>query len=434
LIGCLGTGSLPAKQDITAKYIDLCGEGFMEQSNTMQNVVRTSCRLCGSSRLKDVISLGEQYINDFPPSPAEKGRNGKCPLDVVLCEDCSLFQLRHTAPQELLYSRHYWYKSGINDTIKGDLKRITEVASQIVDVKPDDVVLDIGANDGTLLSYLEGKAVRIGCEPATNLQAELRLNAEHVIGDFWTKENYQKLGVKKAKIITAIGMFYDMEDPNQFIRDAAEVLAPDGVFVAQLMTLRPMLQQNDLGNICHEHLEYYTYRSLQHLFESNGLEIFDVQENAINGGSYRLFARHLRNGSIDYPENYTASDLHDFMDRLDRAREHCVAYIKSAVKNGKRVYAYGASTKGNVILQYYGLDGTVIKGAADRNPVKWGAYTLTDIPIVSEDEGRQNADIFLVLPYGFIDEFVRRESEWLNKGGEFVVPLPEFRVIRSQGR
>ena len=218
---------------------------------------------------------GEQYINDFPSSPAEKGRNGKCPLDVIVCEDCSLFQLRHTAPQELLYSRHYWYKSGINDTIKADLKSIAEAASAFSNLHPDDVVLDIGANDGTLLSNLGGKAIRVGCEPATNLQEELQTNCEYLIGDFWTRD-FDKLGIKKAKVITAIGMFYDMEDPNQFIRDAAAVLAPGGIFIAQLMTLKPMLEQNDVGNICHEHLEYYTYESLKRLFESNGLEIFDV--------------------------------------------------------------------------------------------------------------------------------------------------------------
>jgi SAM-dependent methyltransferase len=380
--------------------------------------------------LKDVISLGEQYINDFPSSPGEKGRNGKCPLDVVLCENCSLFQLRHTAPQELLYSRHYWYKSGINDTIKTDLKTIADAAVATVNLKPDDVFLDIGANDGTLLSYLKGRAIRVGCEPATNLLADLKANAEYVIGDFWTRENYDKLSIGKAKAITAIGMFYDMEDPNQFIRDVAEALAPGGVFIAQLMTLKPMLEQNDLGNICHEHLEYYTYKSLKYLFETSGLEIHEVQESAINGGSYRLFARHMEKGSIDYKENHGEGDLYSFGDRLERQRGLCVSYIKQAVKDGKRVYVYGASTKGNVILQYYGLDNKLIDGAADRNPAKWGKYTLTDIPIVSEEEGRAKADVFLVLPYGFIDEFVRREGDWINAGGEFVVPLPELRVIR----
>jgi NDP-4-keto-2,6-dideoxyhexose 3-C-methyltransferase len=403
----------------------------MSDPNRLENIFRESCRLCGSSRLRGVVSLGEQYINDFPSTPAEKGRNGKCPLDLVVCDQCSLIQLRHTAPQELLYSRHYWYKSGINDTIRNDLREIAETASRIVNLQPNDVILDIGANDGTLLSNLKGKAIRVGCEPATNLQPELRANAEQVIGDFWTRENYEKLGVGKAKVITAIGMFYDMENPNQFIRDAAAVLAPGGVFIAQLMTLKSILEQNDIGNICHEHLEYYTYESLKYLFESNGLEIFDVQENAINGGSYRLFARHKENGSIDFPEAFNAGDLVPFMQRLDRQRDLCVRHIRKSVADGKRVYIYGASTKGNVILQYYGLDGSLIRGAADRNPAKWGKFTLTDIPIVSEQEGRDNADVFLVLPYGFIDEFVKRESDWLGRGGEFIVPLPEFRVIRQ---
>jgi NDP-4-keto-2,6-dideoxyhexose 3-C-methyltransferase len=399
----------------------------------MKNILRTTCRLCNSSSLRDVISIGDQFINDFPATPADKGRNGKCPLDLIVCDFCSLFQLRHTAPQELLYARHYWYKSGINSTIKKDLKSIADEITQIVTLKPDEVVLDIGANDGTLLSNLSGKAIRVGCEPATNLQSELRTNCEYMIGDFWDKKQYEKLSLKKAKVITAIGMFYDMEDPNQFIRDAASVLAPDGVFVAQLMTLKPMLQQNDVGNICHEHLEYYTYKSLRYLFEKNGLEIFEVRENNINGGSYRLYARHFQKGSVNYTEDLDISDLYLFRDRLERERKLCVDYITNAVKDGKRVFAYGASTKGNVILQYYGLDSKFISGAADLNPDKWGKHTLTDIPIVSEEEGRKNADIFLVLPYGFIEEFVQRESDWLESGGEFLVPLPEFRIIRGKG-
>ncbi|HBA89454.1 MAG TPA: hypothetical protein DCZ75_16155 [Geobacter sp.] len=397
----------------------------------MKNITRTTCRLCGSDKLKDIISIGEQYINDFPSSPAEKGRNGKCPLDVVMCETCSLFQLRHTAPQELLYARHYWYKSGINSTIRNDLEGIAEAACSLASLGPDDVFLDIGANDGTLLSNLAGKAIRVGCEPADNLVEELAQRADHVIHDFWNKEAYQAIGVKKAKAITAIGMFYDMEDPNQFIRDAAEVLDEDGIFIAQLMTLKPMLKQNDVGNICHEHLEFYTYASLKFLFEQNGLEIFRIEENTINGGSYRIFARHLAEGSIDYPEESFEEELYAFRDRLEKHRALCVDYIEKCVAAGKKVYAYGASTKGNVILQYYGLDNTLIAGAADLNPVKWGKYTLTDIPIVSEEEGREKADVFLVLPYAFVDSFIEREQEWLEKGGEFVVPLPEFRVVRK---
>jgi len=396
-----------------------------------KNIYRETCRLCGSGGMKDVMSLGDQYINDFPDNPSQKGRNGICPLDIVVCEKCSLFQLRHTAPQELLYSRHYWYKSGVNDTIKNDLKQITEVASEIVKLKSDDVYLDIGANDGTMLSNLKGKAIRVGCEPADNIQNDLKKNCDYVIHDFWNADKFNALGLKKAKVITAIGMFYDMEDPNQFIRDAAKVLDENGVFIAQLMTLKPMLKSLDLGNICHEHLEYYTYKSLKYLFENNGLEIYKLEENAINGGSYRIFARHKKTGSIDWQENYGVQDVLEFKKQLDLNKEKCLSHIKTLLGQGKKIYVYGASTKGNAILQYYGLNQTHIVAAADRNPEKWGKYMLTDIPIVSEDEGRKNADAFLILPFGFVEEFVRREKEWLDAGGTFIVPLPEFRIISS---
>ena len=395
----------------------------------MENIEHKFCRLCGSGDMEFVISLGEQYINDFPDDPAEKGRNGKCPLDIVHCKNCDLFQLRHTAPQELLYSRHYWYKSGINNTIKNDLREIAEIALSFVSPGGDNVVLDIGANDGTMLRNLKGKVTTVGCEPASNLQDELRANCTYIIPDFWNVENYKKLELPDAKVITALGMFYDMEDPNQFIRDASRVLARDGVFIAQLMTLKPMLESNDLGNICHEHLEYYTYRSLTYLFENNGLEIYKVEENRINGGSYRIFARRFDKGSIKLKENYSVNDLHLFKERLDKNRDICNAYIKKAVGDGKKVYAYGASTKGNSILQYYNLGAEYIAGVADKNPDKWGKYTLTDIPIVSEEEGRNNADIFMILPFGFTEEFVRREVDWLKNGGTFIVPLPDFREI-----
>ena len=247
----------------------------------LKNIKRTKCRLCGENLSSNLISLGNQYVNDFPSKIEQKGRNGKCPLDIVYCENCKLYQLRHTAPQELLYSKHYWYKSSINDTITKDLQEIALSAVELVNIKKDEVFLDIGANDGTLLKNLKNICTTVGCEPANNLAEDLKKNCDIQINDFWNKNNYEKLGIKKAKIITAIGMFYDMEDPNQFINDAKAVLSEDGIFIAQLMTLKPMLDNKDLGNICHEHLEYYTYESLKYLFEKNGLEIYKIEKNNI---------------------------------------------------------------------------------------------------------------------------------------------------------
>ena len=401
----------------------------------MKTITRTTCRLCGGVALSDVFSLGEQYVNDFVPKE-KVGKGLKAPLDLVMCDKCSLLQLRHTAPQELLYSRYYWYRSGVTDTMRRALREITAEIEDVADLRNGDVVLDIGANDGTMLATYTGKGLRrVGCEPANNLVDALKENADYVMHDFWNYERYMKLarqwGFGKAKVITAIGMFYDLEDPNKFIKDASLALVEDGVFVAQLMCLTPMLDKNDLGNICHEHLEYYSLDSLKYLFEKNGLEMFKIEENDVNGGSYRIFARHNKGTGISYDEKITLKDILAFADRVRDNRDKCVKFIKEEVAKGKSVYVYGASTKGNVILQYYGLDHTVITAAVERSPEKWGKYTIgTWIPIISEEKARKvQPDYFLVLPWAFFDEFYTREKEWRARGGKFIVPLPEFRVV-----
>lgn len=408
------------------------------EQEPMSIITRTTCRLCGSGGLREVFSLGEQYISDFVSY--DKISTGlKAPLELVLCERCSLLQLRHTAPQEILYARHYWYRSGVTATMRRALRDITEQVEAMVPLRRGDVVLDIGANDGTLLaSYSVPGLRRVGCEPANNLVDLLREHAEYVMHDFWDYERYRELvrqwGLAeggKAKVITAIGMFYDLEDPNQFIRDARRALAAEGIFVAQLMCLAPMLEKNDVGNICHEHLEYYSLESLEYLFKANGLEIFKVEENDVNGGSYRIYARHDRGTGISLEEKFTFEDFKAFARRVQDNRDRCVEFIQQEVGRGKTVYVYGASTKGNVILQYYGLDHRLIKAAAEKSPEKWGKYTVgTGIPIVSEAEARRaRPDYFLVLPWAFFEEFYEREREWRAGGGQFIVPLPEFRVV-----
>lgn len=392
-------------------------------------ITRKTCRLCGTGTLRPVLSLGDLCVSDFVPSPA--AATVQAPLELVLCKNqpCGLLQLKHTAPQELMYARHYWYKSAINPVIVNDLEGIVRQALNMAAMKPGDVFLDIGANDGTLLGFVPKEYLRVGCEPADNLQDELGCTATHVIHDFWSREAYDKLGIPKAKVVTAIGMFYDMEDPNQFIRDAAAAMTDDGIFIAQLMCLRPMIEKNDIGNICHEHLEYYSYASLVYLFERNGLEIFRVEENGINGGSYRLFGRKLRGGSIAYPE--PAFDYDAFAARIEANKTKTVEFITQAVSAGRRVYGYGASTKGNTILQYYGLDASLIAAIADKNPEKFGKFTVgTNIPIMPEDEARvAKPDYFFILPFAFTDTFVLRERDWLSGGGKFIVCTPEFKII-----
>lgn len=403
--------------------------------NFLKIIEHNKCRLCGSQDLIEAFSIGNQFINNFVSK--EKVKEGlKAPLDLVMCKNCSLIQLKHTAPQELLYSGFYWYRSGVTDTMIRELKDVTENIENLVELKEDDIVLDIGANDGTLLKTYKSKGLkRIGCEPANNLIKSLSDTTDYVIHDFWSYESYKthttKWNLGRPRVITAIGMFYDLEDPNKFINDVAKVLKKDGIFVAQLMCLSNMIEKNDLGNICHEHIEFYSLESLRYMFETNGLEIFKIDENSVNGGSYRIFARHLNQGSISFNENYTIDDLKKFKFRIDKNKEKCVNFIKEEVNKGKSVYVYGASTKGNVILQYYDLGPDLITAAAERSPEKWGKYTIgSGIPIISEKEARAaQPDYFLVLPWAFFDEFYLREAEWRSKGGKFIVPMPEFRVV-----
>ncbi len=406
---------------------------------------RTTCRVCNSSKLSPLFSLGTQFLNDFPTKEnISTGR--KAPLEMIFCENCTLVQLKHTAPQDLLYSRFYWYKSGVTETMKKALKEIAEIAEKKFNLNSGDVVLDIGSNDGTLLrQFTVPNLITVGIEPATNLAEEGKQGITHFINDFWIYDKYWSVVGKKAKIITALGMFYDMEDPNQFIADAARALTEDGIFIAQLMCLKNMLDGNDVGNICAEHLEFYSYASLEYLFEKNGLDIFDIEINDVNGGSYRLYAK-KKGAKINLPagaveriakvkfdeKDYRNQQVYlDFFQRLEENKKKCVNFIKQVTAQGKTVWVYGASTKGNVILQYYGLDYTLITAASERSPWKFGRYTVgTGIPILTEEVARKaQPDYFLVLPYAFFKEMYARETEWRKKGGKWIVPLPEFRVV-----
>jgi NDP-4-keto-2,6-dideoxyhexose 3-C-methyltransferase len=428
-----------------------------EQPMNPSYTTRTTCRACGSSDLAQLFSLGDQYVSDFVPKARVHSGN-RVPIDVDLCRGCSLVQARHTAPQDFLYSRHYWYRSGVTDTMRRALADVVDAAmSRVSSINPGDIVLDIGSNDGTLLRQYPRElfAVTVGVEPATNLADEGRRGITHLINDFWSYEAWARAmdvpatlqrGPTRvaAKIVTACGMFYDLEDPNQFIADVAKVLHPDGVFVAQLMCLKQTLERRDVGNFAHEHLEFYSLASLDILFARHGLGIVDIEENDVNGGSYRIFARHAGREQpsarastlyaaeqmmgLNRPTTYEAFDS-----RMQMMRDQVHTFISSERARGKLVYAYGASTKGNVILQYCGIDDRLVPYAADRSPEKWGKFTAgTGIEIVSEAAARAMCpDYFLVLPYAFLPEFLEREKdqEWRRRGGKFIVPLPEFKVV-----
>jgi len=317
------------------------------------------------------------------------------------------------------------------------LKNIFFESLKKVKLKKNDVILDIGANDGTLLSfYKKKKLITIGCEPAKNLNKALKKNCDYFIENFWSKKELNKVllrnKLKKPKIITAIGMFYDLEEPNKFIKDAADSLDKDGIFIAQLMCLKTMIEKNDLGNICHEHIEFYSLKSLKYLFEKNGLEIFKIEENDINGGSYRIYCRKFKKGSIKLKNENVLQLMRGFIKRVKKNKIMTTKFINKKVKEGKKIFLYGASTKGNTDLQYYKLNNRKISYGAERSPEKWGKYTIgTGIKIISEKMARKlNPDYFFVTPWGFIKEFVKREKKWLKKGGAFILPFPKLKLIK----
>lgn len=401
----------------------------------LKNKKVTKCLLCSNKKLKQIFYLGNFYVSNFVSKKNITQGNIKCPLNLLYCKKCTLIQLSHIAPQELMYRRFYWYKSGVTKTMRDGLKELYLSSLKHIKLKKKDTVLDIGANDGTLLKYYKKNFTTIGCEPAKNLTKSLKKNCKHVIDNFWSYENLFKIlrknNLAKPKIITAIGMFYDLEDPNKFIKDAALSLHDDGIFIAQLMCLKSMIEKNDIGNICHEHIEFYSLKSLKYLFENNGLEIFKIEENEINGGSYRIYCRKLLKGSIKLKKENIESMMKKFVKRSRFNKIKMNKFISNQIKNKKKVYLYGASTKGNTLLQYYNLTSKKIPFAAERSPEKWGKYTVgTGIKIISEAEARKlNPDYFLVTPWGFINEFKKRELPWLKKGGKFIVPFPKLRII-----
>ena len=366
------------------------------------------------------------------------------PLKLILCDNCSLLQLRHNVPQSALYTERYGYKSGMNSTMQKELKEIVVKALGKFDEKTKNLVaLDIGANDGTLLSCYPKSVFRIGIEPIKKFRKESLSKADVIINDFFNYNAYfKKLKNKKANIITAISCFYDMEEPNVFLSDVKKILDPMGIFIIQQNYLVGMLKQNAFDNIVHEHLEYYSLLSLENLLRLHGLEVFDVEESDINGGSFRTYIankgqKKISKAVLDMRTKEKRMDLKNinnylaFARRVEDNKNKLYKFISKLVKDNRRVYVYGASTRGNTLLQYCGLDKRLIKAAVERNPEKWGKIVASvGIPIISEEQARKDMpEYMLVLPWFFKREFLNREKKYLKSGGHFIFPLPKFEVV-----
>ena len=428
----------------------------MSETSTRDRLtVRTTCRICGSAALAPVMDLGDQCIAGAfrkpggPPIPEPK-----LPLELVRCDRgadpgaCGLLQLRHTVPGDVLYSA-YWYRSGINRTMTENLHEIARQAVETVGgVAPDELVVDIGCNDGTLFDGYAGLVDGprfVGVDPSDVTRYAVAKGYD-VVNDFFTREALARgAREQRAKVITSIAMFYDLEEPLAFVEDITASLAPDGIWVSEFSYMPTMLRMNSFDTICHEHLEYYSLAVIERLFAEAGLAVVRAELNDVNGGSIRLFAAHAGRPSrpgdaaalaglrvsesefeLDTPAPYEA-----FQRRTAAVKDDLLRFLEVCREQGRRVHVYGASTKGNTLLQYVGLDTRLIECAADRNEDKWGSETIgTHIPIVSEAESRaREPDYYLARPWHFMAEFLERETDFLARGGRFIVPLPDVHLV-----
>lgn len=384
----------------------------------------TKCRSCGSDSLDEMLSLGNLCISDFilPGLPEDSA-----PLTLLQCADCSLVQLQHTVSRDRLY-RDYYYRSGLNESMVAALRDVVNDACNHVDLVPGDIVGDIGANDGTLLSNYHQKVLRVGIEPAWNMLPDLRAHCEIAIGQFFPC----RVPGGKAKIITSLACFYDLDDPNAFVAGIKDWLHPNGLWVLQMPDLRQMLDNNGFDNICHEHLTYWPIHALLQLLDRHGLRMASISKNNVNGGSTRYIIKH--GNAMGMPAKakwFWQHHMRVFAENIGRLKWETVGLLNRLVGSGKFVLGYGASTKGNTLLQYYGITPDLLPSIADRNPEKWGRQMVgTHISIISEEAMREmKPDYLFVLPWGFIDAFQQRESELLARGTQFIVPLPKLSIL-----
>lgn len=404
------------------------------------------CRISGSPNLVTVLQLGRQALTGvFPKTESESVTEG--PLDLVWCPDSGLLQLRHSYDLGELYGMNYGYRSGLNQSMVEHLRGKVEHLTRLQPVRAGDIVVDIGSNDGTTLrAYATQGLRRIGIDPAGVKFTNYYSDGLELIPEFFSADVLRRsIGGQRVRIVSSIAMFYDLEDPRKFVREIEEILEPEGIWHFEQSYMPTMLRMNAYDTVCHEHLEYYSLTVVNRLLDEAGLKVIDVQMNSVNGGSFAVTAAKksstfkpahaIIDWLLDQEERMgltrSLKPFRDFEERVLRHRLDLQALVRSLNADGKKVFGYGASTKGNVLLQFCQFTASSIPLIAEINPDKFGAYTPSPrIPIIPEAEARaMRPDYFLVLPWHFRDGIVRREREFLASGGRLIFPLPEIEII-----
>jgi hypothetical protein len=410
------------------------------------------CRLCGNTDLISVLSLGNQHLTGvFPRAKDERLTCG--PLELVKCHGdkaCGLLQLRHSYGASEMYGANYGYRSGLNQSMVEHLKAKVRANIQRAGLADGDLVLDIGSNDGTLLSFYPEGPTRVGMDPTSAKFRKYYKPGIEVVSDFFSAAEFQRhFGDRKAKIVTSIAMLYDLEDPIAFAGQVAAILEDDGIWHFEQSYMPTMLKVNAYDTICHEHLEYYGLAQIEWIMNRCGLKIIDVELNDINGGSFAVTVakagssrpvnsaaiRELldaeRSAGMATPAPYEA-----FAKRVFEHRDRLLAMLAELRAKGSTILGYGASTKGNVILQFCGITPEQIPFIAEVNPDKFGCVTPGSwIPIISEQEAHaMKPDYLLALPWHFRDNLLQREATFLGRGGKMIFPLPGLVILPGRAR
>lgn len=402
------------------------------------------CRISGSTNLINVLSLGEQYLTGvFPKTKTSEITKG--PLDLVWCPDSGLLQMKQSYSLDEMYGDNYGYRSGLNSSMVRHLTNKIHMLERMVKIDKQDLVIDIGSNDATSLKAYKSQCHKVGIDPTGKKFLEHYTEDIQLIPDFFSAVIFQKqFPHQKAKIITSIAMFYDLENPVSFVKDIESVIAENGIWHFEQSYMPSMLRTNSYDTICHEHLEFYSFKVVKHLLELCNMRVIDVQMNGINGGSFAVTAckkdsilksntpiidwmlRQEDDMGLDTPKPYR-----DFEERVFKHRKSLLELIEALVSDGKLIIGYGASTKGNVLLQFCGLTSKHIPYIAEVNEEKFGSFTPgTHIPIISEKEAKMmKPDYFFVLPWHFKDSILQREKEYIEMGGKFIFPLPEIEIV-----
>jgi len=401
------------------------------------------CRNCKSNNLSHLFSLGNlSFTGKFPRKKYFNVK--KTEISLKMCLNCSLVQLSNNYDLKYLYGPDYGYRTGINKTMRDHMNDVQKSLSKRSKLSPGDYVLDIASNDGTLLNFYKKNIVKAGIDPLVNKYKKYYKNIKYKISDFFSAEEIINRKVRsKFKIVTALSVFYDAEDPNKFLNDVCKILRDDGIFLLEHADLLSIIKFKMFDTICHEHLYYYSTKVILDMVSKNNLRVFDLKRNNINGGSTQYFI--CKKNAI-YKSNTkiikkilneekkiklkSKNTYIKFFNEINRIKSKTTKLLNSIISKNKIIHGYGASTKGNVLLQYFKIKKKHIKFIADRNPKKFNHYTPgTKIKIISEKESRKKTpNFYFVLPWHFKKEILNREKNIIKKGCKFIFPLPKLKV------